>query len=419
MKNILVLSYYTNIPGSCQAEWVDDRMRSFIKEGYKITIISATCCFTHEKKNIQHFKIPALSPHAASYEYKERIRNNIPVAKDLFYIYTWVMRYVDSVFSKIGISSGEGRWTWTLPALMLCLIRVKNKMDIDFIYSTGGPPSAHLAGIMFAKIFRKKIIVEFQDPLSGEDIGRNKISAIGLRFFEKWIINYSTVAIYCTQNAMKYARNSYPSLASKIDFVYPGSRAYENLEFSSLNSQSIVNGNIINISYLGTLYQTRNIDTLMAALDQLINEGSPTAFHIKIYGAINQDIKDRILKFPHHGIISMHGLVTRDEALKKALEADILLIVQHSDKRSITTMPFKTYDYLNTGKLVFGLIYKNDEIEEILSSHGHIACQVDDIASIKEKLIHIYNNFPLICKLITRSSITPKNATDRMIELLN
>ena len=113
----------------------------------------------------------------------------------------------------------------------------------------------------------------------------------------------------------------------------------------------------------------------MTALYEMIIEDNQTVFRLNIYGAMNADIKDRILQFPYPGIIMMHGLLTRDDALQKALEADILLIVQHADRRSITTMPFKTYDYLNTGKLVLGLVYRNNEIEELWGALWCEACQ--------------------------------------------
>jgi len=105
--------------------------------------------------------------------------------------------------------------------------------------------------------------------------------------------------------------------------------------------------------------------------------------------------------------------------LKKALEADILLIVQHSDKRSITTMPFKTYDYLNTGKLIFALIFKNNEIKELLQDHGHIVCQVDDVNEIKDKLEFVYQNFTALNRSIQKGTLTPDLAVQKMQYLLN
>ena len=40
-KRILVLSYYSNVEDSCQAEWVDDRINAFIEKGYEITLVSS------------------------------------------------------------------------------------------------------------------------------------------------------------------------------------------------------------------------------------------------------------------------------------------------------------------------------------------------------------------------------------------
>jgi hypothetical protein len=82
-------------------------------------------------------------------------------------------------------------------------------------------------------------------------------------------------------------------------------------------------------------------------------------------------------------------------------------------------MPFKTYDYLNTGKLILGLAYRNDEIEELLVTHGHIVCQVDDINEIKEKLKFIYSNFYKLNNSIEKSNLTPELAVEKMMQLLN
>ncbi len=418
-KTILVLSYYTNIPGACQAEWVDDRMFAFIEKGYSISLVSATCCFTHTRPEIEHYKVPTLSPHGATYEYNERIRNKIPVKKGILFAYTWLMPKIDRVLQAIHLRSGEGRWTWFISAFLTALYRVNNKKDIAFVYSTGGPPSAHIAAILFARIYGKKIICEFQDPLSGDDIGRHKLSRIGLKFFEKIIIRYATITIYCTRNAMLYARKQYPGYAQKIDYVYPGSNAVEHYQQSDRNIPGKSGNRKINITYLGSLYQTRNLDTTMQALSELIESGKSPAIEINIYGVMNTDIRERIVNFPHPGFIFLHNLVTREMAMQKALEADVLLLIQHKDKRSIPTMPFKIYDYLHTGNLIFGLIYRNDEIEEILVSHGHLVCQADDVEGIKEKLLLISGSFNNLPQNIRKSDLTPEKAVERILQLLN
>jgi glycosyltransferase involved in cell wall biosynthesis len=417
-NKVLVFSYYSNIPGSCQAEWVDDRFNSLIKMNYDILLITATCCHTHTSKKIKHLKVPALSPHAAAYEYEQRILNNILVRKNILFFYTWIMFHLNKILQRLKLQSGEGRWSWFLTAFFTALFQTKKKNGITFIYSTGGPPSAHLAALLIGKLYRKKVITEFQDPLSGEDIGRNKLSAIGLRFFEKLIIKNSTKTIYCTENAMLYSRKRYYTFSDKIDFVYPGSNAVQNIDSTYFVENKTNNRNKIIITYLGTLYQSRNIDNLLKALENILVKGINLNLHINLYGAINDDIKDRINLFPYQQYITMHGLVTRTEAIKRGMEADVLLLVQHTDLRSVTTIPFKTYDYLHTGKLIFGLIYRNAEIENILISHGHIACQADDVFAIEQNLLIINSQFNSLTINIKKSNLTPDLAAERMIQLL-
>ena len=51
-----------------------------------------------------------------------------------------------------------------------------NQNKYKYIYSTGGPASAHLATILVSRILKINNIIELQDPLSGDDIGRNSYS---------------------------------------------------------------------------------------------------------------------------------------------------------------------------------------------------------------------------------------------------
>ena len=60
-KSILVLSYYSNVDDSCQAEWVDDRINPFIKKGYNIILISSILAKKSLNPNIKHFRIPSIN----------------------------------------------------------------------------------------------------------------------------------------------------------------------------------------------------------------------------------------------------------------------------------------------------------------------------------------------------------------------
>lgn len=66
------------------------------------------------------------------------------------------------------------------------------------------------------------------------------------------------------------------------------------------------------------------------------------------------------------------------------------MVVQHTDERSRETIPYKTYDYLNLGLPVFGLL-NNDELSVLIESHGGYAAQAGDPKSIKAALRNCLN----------------------------
>ena len=408
------------MPGACQAEWIDDRIQAFIRRGYAITIVSASCCIQHQDRQITHIRIPALSPHAAAYEYDESKRRNLDTKKGITYSYIQFMSMLDRLLGKIHLQSGEGRWSWFISSLWISLIKIRVK-EFDFIYTSGGPAGAHLTGIVLSKLFRKKLLCEFQDPLSGSDIGRNKFSKFGLAIFEKLIIWNADFTIYCTKNAMVDAQTRYPSIAERISFVYPGSIAVEQyLQHANIQTLEKVLNEKINITYLGSLYLTRNLDALMEAFHELAKEGNPvTNIEVNIYGNMNADISERILHFKYPGIFIIHGLISREEAMQRALMADVLLLVQNIDDRSINTIPFKTYDYLHTGKRILALTYRNDEIDNMLTTHGHWVCQADDINGIKDILVHLKANLADTTHPVFISKYTPDYAVNSMLALLS
>ena len=408
-KNALVISFYTNLPGSCQAEWVDDRMNALIDKGFKITLISSRGVFKHKNDSIRHIRIPCINPHGAKSEFNEIESRNIKINLYLKFYYR-VMAFIDFILKKIGLETGEGRWNWTLSSLFSLFY---GHGKYTFIYSTGGPASVHILGIVYAKLLMSKLFIELQDPLTGEDIGRNKFSKLGLSLFEKFFVKNAYRVNYCTKNACKYSKESYPKYEKKIHHIYPGSYLEQGVESKYFSEKKI------RFTYLGSLYSTRNVTNLMEAIEKL-HEYNPTylnKFKIDLFGNIEEKILNEIKSFKHD-IFVVNGLVSRELALNESLKSDVLLLIQNTDNRSMNTIPFKTYDYLRTGKLIFALTYNNKEINNLLTDHNHIVADASNFENIYHGLKKIIDNISELNFKITKSKLTPMKAVEEMLELL-
>ncbi len=401
--------------GVCQAEWVDDRINAFKENGYKILLISSICSF--KNTGIQHIRVPSFTPNGFIFEQDQIKKKGIPFSRRttlILKLYYYLCKFVSIILNKIYLKSGEGRWGWFFSSFFASFYFIKYFSQIDFIYTTGGPPSAHFSGILLSKLIKVKNITELQDPLTGKDIGRNKFSKIAFNYVENLLIILSTKTIFCTENAMLVAKEKYNSQRLKINFVYPG--ANSSIEMPSSNN----NYNKINFTYLGSLYQTRNFDNLMISIKNISqkNRDFLNLFEINIFGNMDVDIKARIISNGSK-YTKIHGLVSRETAISFARNSDILILVQNTDDRSIVTIPFKTYDYLNSGKVIFGIIFKNDELKAMLESHGHVSCQADNIEDIASKLEYVITNHEQISKKIKKSDITPLQAITKMNQILS
>ena len=97
--------------------------------------------------------------------------------------------------------------------------------------------------------------------------------------------------------------------------------------------------------------------------------------------------------------ISWNKSIDRSMALKICSQADVLLLIQHTDDRSRLTFPYKTYEYLNFNKIIFGLL-NNNELRDFLEKKGHICANINDVRDISAKLNYIINNKEKIIKNI-------------------
>lgn len=400
-----------NIPGCCQAEWIDDRVSELLKRDYQIFVISGSHCFKYNEK-ICHYRIPSILPYEAKAELNEIESMNIDIDNrkgTMFYLR--IMRQVSNSlnFLKLSLFKGEGRWFWMFSSLFAGL-RIMPFQKFDLIYTSGGPASAHLTGILLSKLFRCKLIVELQDPLTGEDIGRNRLTINGLERIEKFIVKYSSHIVFATKNACLSAKDRYPNQSAKIDYIYPGAKKNPlgiKEEVLKVNSK-------LNFSYIGSLYQTRNLDNFFKALERI---SISIPYEINLYGWIAEDILARIKKMNNKNI-KIHGMISRQQAIEKAQLANVLLLVQHTDLRSKKTIPFKIYDYLNSENLIFGLTYQNEEINHLLDTHGHITSNAGDVKDIQKKLKLIFKSFQTLKTHIKYSKLTPELAVNKMEKIV-
>ena len=362
---MLFVSFFTGVTGNCPAEWADDKL-AVLEKAYRISLV--TCIYSSQASvpNKKVFKLPSISVIDFYTELREASRRNVklPILSILFWLPSilTIGIVIDIVSLLIKRKISGAKVSWAIPAFFV-MIYICITRRVKFVFSTGGAVSAQIASSLFGIFTSKKIVCEFQDPLVGSAMNRIGIS----RIVEKFIIYSSYKTVFVTKAACRAAKTRNPKMAGRIFAKYPGA------QFCNLDNKNSFIDKSIKLIHVGTLYGSRNLNELIRAI-KIAKESLDEEFSIEIInvGEIYCDERDQ---YVDSGLVTIVGEKPRQEALA-FLENGMPLLIQHSDSRSEETIPYKTYDYLNSGRTIFGVLY-SEELFSLLDDGVNLVSNKD------------------------------------------
>ncbi len=379
---LLFISFFTGIRGNCPAEWADDKIRVLEAAGRETVVLTGMGSHVTNRPGVRYVRVPSLSWN----DYKEEVKElklggeAVPLGMHLFMPFAFILgNVIDYVLRKVTKGISAGRWSWLITALLVALW-LKLRYGVRDVFCTGGPTSAHVVGGALVRLTGGRLFCEFQDPLLGATMTRSSMTRRIAAHIEAWLAGRSTQAVYVTQEAARLARERHPEQARQIIGVYPGAWQFVPPVAPGERGKA----EVFEFLHLGTLYGSRNLDLFFDALDALHEEGFGLARAVRVVnlGAVYCETAPRYLARPDFQSLDA---LDRVDALRRARQATCLMLVQHADERSRETIPYKTYDYLNLGLPVFGLL-NNDELRALIESCGGHAAQADDPEAIKRTL---------------------------------
>lgn len=402
-QQVLVLSYYAGRPGSSPAEWLDDKVDALAKLGHDVILVSCMPAYKNTTLGVRHYRVPSLSLSDFKMELEELKSKNLPVPLSayLFYPIAYTLGFLfDRLFILLTKGLGEGKPSWTFPTFIVSLFLLSLNR-IDTILSTGGAASSHLAGAFAGILSRTPVVIELQDPLVGAGIGRSGSAGILFKL-EKFLVKFCKKIVYVTEQAALEARARHN--CTNAICIYPGSR-----DFSPEATRT--DRKKFRFLHLGTLYSTRSMITLVRAIDKLIAEGKMSSDEIELInlGNLADPHREEYLTKPY---FQSFPIRPRREAIEFAAQSDVNLIVQHTDPRSSTTIPYKTYDYFNLNCQVLGLT-NSAELSSLLFKFGYQAVDMNDVDKIAEVVLK------LVRKEITYKPGKRMNILDQADELIS
>jgi hypothetical protein len=374
---VIFISYWSGVDGSVTSEWAEDKMRALEQLGHSIVLITSIASALRSSPSRFVTKVPSLSWREFSSELVGLSTKSGSGESDLVGLGLgfWKMftrtlgRLYDYLFRILAGSDSDGRYSWFFAAAPFAIWHAARNSG-SMIFSTGGPSVAHIVALTASKLTGRALYSELQDPLIGSEMQLSRQSRKVLEKFERALAKNAKRLVLVTQTAAKAAIDRNREFANHIECIYPGAYDFNIGKREVKPISEGLGGNPIVFAHLGHLYGSRNLDLVFRVVDQLVAEGEISAGQLKIWNlgpAYVQNHSDYLGREDYR----QFPLSGREDGLKLAALADFLLLVQHSDSRSQETIPYKTYDYLNLGMPVIGIV-DNPELRSLLGERGII-----------------------------------------------
>jgi hypothetical protein len=386
---------------------ITDKIPYFLEAGVQPIVLSAITGLKDARFTHQQFL--AWGPSAFRFDFRHWIANQYGRG----FIYKFLTRMVSILLAPfIGLEKlclgYSSQWSWAMPAFINGYKLIRDG-KIDLVYSTGGAWSAHLAGLWLQRVTGVKWIVEIHDPLvirkspadEGADRPKNR-DAQFRHYLEKQIIRYADFAWWFTDGALHYAKvrnNNLNTHGNAHGFmVLPGAEPPGGLTAAKYH----VYTETLNLSHLGSLANDRSLSTILNAVEALFQKYPKAREHIRVhaYGAALDPLTvEAISRLGFQDVLIAHGRLEKDpvsgksgreRVVEKMQEADALILLHGNDEWCAEYIPSKFYEYLWTGRPIWGITHRNPQLDEMLSERGAYLSHEGDTEGICMALERIW-----------------------------
>ncbi len=373
--------------GRASSQTITDKIPYFLDAGVEPIVLSAITGIKDER--FPHYQYLAWGPAAFRFDFRHWIANQF--GRGLVYkVLTGLVSFLLAPFVAIekmllGYSS---QWSWAMPAF-LHGIKLVRQGKVDLIYSTGGAWSAHLAGLWLKKMTGVKWIVEVHDPLvmrkspadDGADVPRNR-DARFRHYLEKQIVRHADFVWWFTEGAIHYAKVRNTNLNTPGNahgfILMPGARPPSGLGAAKHHIYS----DTLNLLHSGSLAKDRSLSIILNALQDLFTKYPEARQKIRVhaYGAALDSLTVEALnRLGYEDVLLSHGRLEKDpvtgksgreRVVEKMQEADVLILLHGNDEWCAEYIPSKFYEYLWTGRPIWGITHRNPQMDRLLSERG-------------------------------------------------
>ena len=272
---------------------------------------------------------------------------------------------------------------------------VARRYPVAAIFTTGGPWTAHLIGLVLRFLLGKPWVADFRDPWTQNPWmpHRSRLRKNWELFLESRVVHVADRVVANTTALREDFVRRYPDLPA--DRFMTITNGYEpDLERTPVLSGGVNNG-ALTMTHAGTLYYRRDPRNFILAVGQLIEAGEILAgeIHINFMGdnlipglQNGQFLKAHGLE----GVVTILGRVPRQRCLEIQEASHVLVLIQSGTKLQV---PAKLYEYIMIGKPILALTSNGATADQMRSEGLGLVADIDKPAQIESTVLELYRRF--------------------------
>lgn len=272
-------------------------------------------------------------------------------------------------------------------------LHIVNNEKIDAIFSTSLPSTCHLVAYVlkrrtglpwvadFRDLWTQNAYVSYPAPVLRLE---NKMEAAVIRAADR----ITTVNEAMEQDIWR----KYSDQPAKKFIAIPHGFDPEDFITSSFNKKTLPDK--FTVTYTGSLYGRRNVDTFMYAMKELIDEDSSLnkKLNIRFVGSVSS-ARQLSNQLGLHRVVTCSNSVTHQEAWNYLSSSDVLLFVLGTGEHDEKASTGKLFEYLAIGKPVLALAPEGVASNIIRRANVGVVVNSEDKGGIKKAIGEMYRKW--------------------------
>jgi len=249
----------------------------------------------------------------------------------------------------------------------------------DVVYASGPPFSTLVIGWRLARAFRLPLVVEFRDrwsddPYDPPGAWRQHLD----RWLERRIVADATALVTVSEPWAETYRTRF----GKPTLVLANGYDPALVDPARASRPASAEGPL-RIVYTGGIYPGRRDPALLfAAIARL--GADPAAIQVDFYGTRPGHVWPLAERHGVTACVAVHPPLTQPEAVRRQLDADVLLLMQWQDPREQGNVPGKLFEYLGARRPILLIGLEGGVPHGFLTDRGagHLARDPDQVAEL-------------------------------------